>query len=253
MDLSTVSTFNFNWQFVTAFLSIVVIDLVLAGDNAVVIAMAVKTLPIKKRRLGIMIGAGGAVLLRVACTFVISHLLVMRYVKLVGGLVIIWIAVKLLVEDSEAEGLHKEAATMFHALWIIMVADISMSIDNMLAVGATSKGNFFLLLFGLGLSIPFVIFTSSLLSMLMQRYPIILYIGAAILGRVGGEMMVTDPFVHDFIHPSKIIEYSVMLFFTVGVLVLSRIIIKRDVAKSKREAVLSEIAVHIEKSVSTPE
>jgi predicted tellurium resistance membrane protein TerC len=177
----------------------------------------------------------------------------MRYVKLVGGLVIIWIAVKLLVEDSEAEGLHKEAASMFHALWIIMVADISMSIDNMLAVGATSKGNFFLLLFGLGLSIPFVIFTSSLLSMLMQRYPIILYIGAAILGRVGGEMMVTDPFVHDFIHPSKIIEYSVMLFFTVGVLVLSRIIIKRDVAKSKREAVLSEIAVQIEKSVSTPE
>jgi predicted tellurium resistance membrane protein TerC len=87
----------------------------------------------------------------------------------------------------------------------------------------------------------------------MQKYPIILYIGAAILGRVGGEMMVTDPFVHDFIHPSKIIEYSVMLFFTVGVLVLSRIIIKRDVAKSKREAVLSEIAVQIEKSVSTPE
>ena len=253
MDLSIVSKFDFNWQFGMALLSIVVIDLVLAGDNAVVIAMAVKTLPSQKRKWGIMIGAGGAVFLRVVCTFVISYLLVMRYVKLVGGLVIIWIAVKLLVEDSEAEGLHKEAATMFHALWIIMVADISISIDNMLAVGAASKGNFFLLLFGLGLSIPFVIFTSSLLSMLMQRYPIILYIGAAILGRVGGEMMITDPFIHNFFHPTKIIEYSVMVFFSVGVLVLSRIIIRRDVAKSKRGAVLSEIAVQMEKSVSTLE
>src|SRR5512140_326913 len=193
MDFGMFGRIDFSWEFVTAFLSIVLIDLVLAGDNAVVIAMAVKCLPKQKRLLGITFGAAGAVLLRVACTFIVAQLLIIQYVKLVGGAVIIWIGIKLLVEGTEEEGGCKQAATLFQAFWIIIVADISMSIDNMLAVGAACKGNLFLLIFGLALSILFVVFTSILLAKLMDRYPIILWVGAAILGKVGGEMMITDP------------------------------------------------------------
>ena len=225
MDLGAFGHIEFTWAFVSALLSIVLIDLVLAGDNAVVIAMAVKNLPRKKRLLGIAVGAGGAVVIRVLCTFVCSQLLLMKFVKLCGGAVIIYIAVHLLIEGSQDEDGQREAATLFQALWIIVIADLSMSIDNMLAVAAASQGNLFLLLFGLGLSIPFVVFTSSLLSNLMDRFPIILYIGAAILGRVGGDMMITDPFVHNLIHPGKALEYSVQIFFTVAVIVVARMII----------------------------
>ena len=235
MDFGMFGKIDFSMEFVMAFLSIVLIDLVLAGDNAVVIAMAVKNLPKKKRFWGIAIGAGAAVVLRVACTFAVSQLLVMQYVKLAGGAVIIWLGIKLLVEGAEDEGGHKEAGTILQALWIIMVADISMSIDNMLAVGAACKGNLFLLIFGLALSIPFVVFTSNLLANLMDRYPIIVWIGAAILGKVGGEMMITDPFIVNIIHTTKAMEYGSMIFFTVLVVGTAKIILMRKAAKARAE------------------
>lgn len=233
IELGSLGHIEFTWQFFSALLSIVFIDLVLAGDNAVVIAMAVKNLPGRVRTWGIALGAGGAVIIRVICTFAVAQLLTMPYVKLVGGAVILWIAVKLLVQGDET-GEHREAGSLFQALWIIIVADMSMGIDNMLAVGAASHGNLFLLLFGLGLSIPFVVFMSSLLAKLMDRYPIILYIGSGILGKVGGEMMITDPFVHGLLNPSKIVEYAVMVFFTIAVVALGRFLVvskrKKDVA-----------------------
>ncbi len=234
IELGSFGHIEFTWQFLSALLSIVLIDLVLAGDNAVVIAMAVKNLPGRVRTWGIALGAGGAVLIRVACTFVVAQLLVMPYLKLIGGAVIIWIAVKLLVQGDEG-GEHREAGSLWQALWIIIVADMSMGIDNMLAVGAASHGNLFLLLFGLGLSIPFVVFMSSILAKLMDRYPIILYIGSAILGKVGGEMMITDPFIHGLLNPSKIIEYAVMIFFTVAVVALGRYLVLSK--RRKEEAV----------------
>ena len=197
IDLGWLGQIEFTWAFFSAVMSIVLIDLVLAGDNAVVIAMAVKNLPTRQRLWGIALGAGGAVVIRVICTFAVAQLLVMPYVKLVGGAVILWIAVKLLTQGAEEEEshAHKEAAGLWQALWIIVVADISMGIDNMLAVGAASHGSLFLLLFGLGLSIPFVVFMSNMLSKLMDRYPIILWVGAGILGKVGGQMMITDPWI----------------------------------------------------------
>ena len=149
IDLGWVGHIEFTWKFFLAVCSIVVIDLVLAGDNAVVIAMAVKNLQGRKRLLGITLGSGGAVLVRVACTFVVAQLLNIQYVKLIGGAVIIWIAVKLLTQGAEEECHGKEAQSIWQALWIIIVADMSMGIDNMLAVGAASHGNLFLLLFGL--------------------------------------------------------------------------------------------------------
>ena len=232
MDFGIFGRIDFSWEFIAAFLSIVLIDLVLAGDNAVVIAMAVKCLPKQKRLLGITFGAAGAVVLRVACTFIVAQLLIIQYVKLVGGAVIIWIGIKLLVEGTEEEGGCKQAATLFQAFWIIIVADISMSIDNMLAVGAACKGNLFLLIFGLALSIPFVVFTSNLLAKLMDRYPIILWVGAAILGKVGGEMMITDPFIADIIHTTKAMEYASMVFFTAVVIFSAKIILRRRAVKA---------------------
>jgi len=223
VDLGTIS---FNWDFLVAFLSIVLIDIVLAGDNAVVIAMAVRALPKKQRTRGIMMGAAGAVLLRVSLTFVAAQLLTISGIKFVGGAFIAWIAVKLLTEGASDDKLQKEVKTLRQAVVTIMIADLVMSTDNILAVAGASKGNIILLLFGLGLSIPFVVFTSSLLSMLMDRYPIIIYIGAAVLGRVAGEMMITDPYVHRLLHPGKAVEYLVEGLFTVGVIVVARALMK---------------------------
>ncbi|HPC73040.1 MAG TPA: TerC family protein [Syntrophales bacterium] len=226
IDLGILGTIEFTMEFLIGFLSIIIIDLILAGDNAVVIAMAVRTLPREQRRKGIILGAGAAVLLRVVLTFFAAQLLVIRFVKFVGGALILWIAVKLFVEGAPAEESEREAKTILQAMWIIVVADITMSTDNVLAVAGASKGNFFLLLFGLGLSIPFVVFTSGLLSTLMDRYPIIIYIGAAILGRVGGDMIMTDPFVVDTFHPPTWLRYGVEAFFTVGVIVLGKILLR---------------------------
>ncbi|OGP83142.1 MAG: tellurium resistance protein TerC [Deltaproteobacteria bacterium RBG_16_58_17] len=227
IDLGWLGHIAFTWEFFAAVMSIVFIDLVLAGDNAVVIAMAVKNLPGRQRLWGIALGAGGAVVVRVICTFLVAQLLNMQFIKLVGGAVIIWIAVKLLTEGAKEECRDHECGSIWQALWIIIVADMSMGIDNMLAVGAASHGNLFLLLFGLMLSIPFVVFMSNMLSKLMDRYPIILWAGAAILGKVGGEMMITDPWVHGLLNPPKWVEYAVMVFFVLFVCGLSKWLLNR--------------------------
>jgi len=228
IDLGWFGQVEFTWSFLSAVMSIVLIDLVLAGDNAVVIAMAVKKLPARQRLWGIALGSGGAVAVRVLCTLLVVPLLVMPYVKFFGGAVILWVAVKLLIQGpAEEHHAHKEAAGLWQALWIIIVADLSMGIDNMLAVGAASHGSVFLLLFGLGLSIPFVVFMSNMLSKLMDRYPVILWIGAAILGKVGGQMMITDPWVHALLQPPTWAVYAVEAFFVVFVCGLSKLLLWR--------------------------
>jgi len=226
LDLGIFGSIHLNWQFFSALFSIVIIDLILAGDNAVVIAMAVRSLPHHQRRKGILFGAGAAVLLRVVLTFFVAQLLQVNYLKLAGGVLILWIAVKLFVEGSPEESIHKEAATIGQAVKIIVIADITMATDNMLAVAGASHGNLFLLLFGLGLSIPFVVFTSNLLSMLMDKYPVILYLGAAILGKVGGEMILTDPIIFHYLQPGKYLQYGVEAAFAVGVIVVGKLWIK---------------------------
>jgi YjbE family integral membrane protein len=230
-DIGASSHFSLDMAFLSSLLSIVLIDLILAGDNAVVIAMAVRSLPKVQRRKGILYGSLAAVLLRVFLTFFVAQLLSLSYVKLVGGLVILWIAVKLFVEDEEAVEAHKEAESLWHAIRLIVIADITMALDNMLAVGAASHGNLFLLIFGLGLSIPFIVLTSSLLSSLMERYPVIIYIGAALLGKIGAEMIITDPVVTGFLSPTKPILYGFEALFAAGVILIGRYWVKRDLAK----------------------
>jgi YjbE family integral membrane protein len=197
------------------------IDIVLAGDNAVVIALAVRTLPPKQRMMGILLGSGLAVVLRVGLTFAVAQLLVMSYVKLVGGLLILWIAVKLLLDNTGGEAQGKAAGGLWQAVWLILVADVTMSIDNVLAVAGASKGSFALLMFGLGLSIPLVVFTSNLLAKLMDRYPVIIYAGAAILGKVGGEMILTDRLIMENFHPAPWLVHVVEGLLAFGVILVA--------------------------------
>lgn len=213
--------------FLLAILSIVLIDIVLAGDNAVVIAMAVRSLPKDQRKWGIILGAGAAVVLRVALTAVASQLMNLNYIKLVGGFLILWIAVKLLMQDRNQGEDKQEAHNLSQAVGLIIVADITMSVDNVLAVAGASKGNNALLIFGLGLSIPLVVLASNLLSNLMNRYPIIVTIGAAILGKVGGELIMHDHFTQTTFHPPHWLNYAVAFACAGGVILLAQLLKKR--------------------------
>jgi YjbE family integral membrane protein len=217
-----------DWHFLFSLLSIVFIDLILAGDNAVVIALAVRGLPAKQRRVGIAVGAGAAVALRIIVTLFAVELLDVRLVKLVGGVVILWIAVKLFGDAAPAQRTHMKRLGLWQAIWVITLADITMSTDNILALAGVSKGDAFLLIFGLGLSIPFVVFTSGLLSQLMDQYPFVILVGAAILGRVGGDMIITDPFVARIVHPPMILEYAVQVFCAVGVVAVGMLLVRAN-------------------------
>jgi YjbE family integral membrane protein len=217
-------------QFFASVASIVVIDLLLAGDNAVVIAMAVRNLPPKQRRKGIVFGAAAAVVLRVTLTFFVAQLLQVSFVKLGGGLLILWVAVKLLASGDEggADEPSRSAESVWEAIKIIVVADVTMSLDNMLAVGGASKGHLGLLVFGLALSIPFIVFTSDLLSRLMNRYPVIVWLGAAILGKVAAEMVLTDPFTDGLLHPSRTVVYVAEAVSAVAIVVVGKLWARRS-------------------------
>jgi len=234
MDWAAWGLGKLDWAFVIGILNIVVIDLILAGDNAVVIAMAVRSLPRRQRQWGIILGAGAAVLLRVVLTFFVAQVLVVQFIKLAGGALILWIAVKLFIEGAPEQE-DREAKTLLQAMWLIVVADITMSTDNVLAVAGASHGNFFLLMFGLALSIPFVVFTSNLLSMLMDRYPIIIYLGAAVLGRVGAEMIFTDPFVVSWLAPPTWFCYTMEAVFAGGVIVVGKLWLRFVFKKAEAE------------------
>ena len=223
MNLGVFGSLTFDAAFFSALASIVLIDLILAGDNAVVIAMAVRSLPREQRRRGILLGSAAAVLLRIVATFFVAQLLRAPYVKLVGGVLIAWIAVKLFVEGAPEESGERQATSVWQAVRIIVVADITMALDNMLAVGGASGGNLFLLLFGLALSIPFVVFTSGLLSLLMDRYPAIIYLGAAVLGKVAAEMVCTDPVVRTFVELPQRALWAVEALAALGVILAGKL------------------------------
>ncbi|MBA4372572.1 MAG: tellurium resistance protein TerC [Thermodesulfovibrio sp.] len=234
MDFGAFGAISFDLKFLSALFSIIIIDLILAGDNAVVIALAVRSLPAEQRKKGIIFGSGAAVLLRVVATFFVAQLLTISFIKLTGGILILWIAVKLFMEGVPEEKLEKKASTVAQAVKVIVIADITMAIDNMLAVGGASHGNLVLLIFGLGLSIPLVVFTSNLLSILMDKYPVIIYIGAAVLGKVGGEMIMTDPLTMRSLSPDKWIIYAVEAFFAVGVIAAGKLWMKWKIAKAEK-------------------
>jgi YjbE family integral membrane protein len=235
MDLSWLTSLNFNLDFLSAFVSIILIDLILSGDNAVVIALAVRSLPREKRQKAIFIGSGAAVLLRIFLTFFAVQLLAIPYLKIIGGLMIIWIAVKLFLEDSSDHNDIKSSDTFLKAIKVILVADFVMSLDNVIAVAAASKGSLGLIIFGLILSIPLVVGTSTFLLKLIDRYPVIIIVGAAILGKVGGEMIISDPVVVKLLNPSKFVSYGFEIFCVIGVIVGGKLLVRWKIRKEEAE------------------
>ena len=207
--------------------SIILIDLLLAGDNALVIAMAVRGLPAQQRRLAIGFGAAAAVALRIAVTIVAAKLLGVEFIKLVGGAFVLWIAVKVLADASGPPESEPVPGRLLKAIWFIVVADITMSVDNVLAVAGAARGNIPLIVFGLAVSIPFVVFSSNLIVSLMDRYAAVVYLGAAILGKVGAEMMITDPFIARTLHPAAGFTYLAEGIAIAAVLIAARLLGKR--------------------------
>ena len=184
-------------EFWARWLGIVVIDLSLAGENALVLAMAVLSLSPRQRVVGLIGGTVGAVVLRILLIAVITRVLLIPLLQALGGLVLVWIAIKLVRQDSNDAKNHKvrQVTTLWEAVGIIIVADLIMSLDNVLAVAATAHGDLRLVLFGIGLSIPIVICGSTLLARLMDRFRWIVWVGGGVLGWVAGELAVTDTLV----------------------------------------------------------
>ncbi len=207
-----------HWQFIVSLFSIVLVDLTLSGDNAVVIAAAAKSLPRRLRRRAMIAGAACAVVALVTATYFAARLLHVKFLQIVGGAAVLWIAVGLFREEPPLESSATQLTSFWKAMWFIIVADVTMSTDNMLAIAALAQGRLALLLFGLGVSIPLVIFASGLLAALMDRYPIIVYIGAALLGRVAGQMILTDEFMVQRFAPGKEVLYAAEAIGTIGVL-----------------------------------
>ena len=196
--------------------------------------MAVRSLPPKERRLGTMMGAGLAVGLRIVLTFFVAQILNFPYLHLIGGVLILWIAVKVLMDaEPEVPGHVRPAGGLMHAMWIILVADITMSLDNVLAVAGASHGNIWLLIFGLGLSIPLVVGASGILSKMMDRYPIIAYIGSAVLGRVGAEMILAEPMIHSYLGISRYTGWGIEAIAAISVLVIAKLLMQRRAAQER--------------------
>jgi YjbE family integral membrane protein len=172
---------------------IIIVNVILSGDNAVVIALAARSLPERQRRMAVLWGSVAAIAMRIVLTVAAVELLKMPYLKIVGSLLLLWIAVQLLLPERDNDGDIEDHGNLMAAIRTILLADLVMSLDNVIAVAAAARGDSLLLILGLGISIPLVIFGSTIIMRLMDRFPIIVTLGAALLGYVAGEMLISDP------------------------------------------------------------
>jgi YjbE family integral membrane protein len=191
--------------------AIIWVNIILSGDNAVVIALAARSLPQRQQKLAILWGAAAAVVLRIILTVVAVELLKLSFLKLIGGALLFWIAVKLLVPEEDGDGDVKSSEHLIGAIKTILIADLVMSLDNVIAVAAVAKGSILLLVLGLVISIPLVVFGATMLMKVMERYPVIITVGAALIGYVAGEMLVTDPTVLEWfkLHAHWMIDFDI--------------------------------------------
>ncbi len=171
------------------------LNLLLSGDNAVLIALAVRALPKRQRVLGQIWGTVGAVVLRLAFVGIVSRLLELAFLRVAGGLVLLWIAYKLVQPEGGEPETGRHGRSFWHAVWLILVADVTMSLDNVLAIAGAARGDMMLVGIGIAMSVPIVIVGSGVLATLMNRYPAIIWVGGGILGFVAGEMLLDDPMV----------------------------------------------------------
>jgi len=199
-------------EFWLRLLEIGFLNLLLSGDNAVVIALAVRALPRRQRLLGQIWGTIGAVALRLVFVGIVSALLRIPLLRLTGGALLVWIAVKLVQPTGESEGATRHGASFWEAVWIILVADVTMSLDNVLAIAAAARGDMLLVTLGIATSLPIVIGGSGLLANLMNRYVWIIWLGGGILGYVAGDMMLEDAVVASRLGSlAHVVEYTVPL------------------------------------------
>lgn len=231
-------------QFWMAALQIIMINIVLSGDNAVVIALACRNLPADLRRRGILWGVTGAVILRIALTSFAVTMLDQPYLKLIGGLLLLWIGVKLLTSDEEHDENKINASDNFWgAVKTIVVADLVMSIDNVVGVAAAARGNFGLLVFGLAVSIPLIVGSSQLIMKAMDRFPLIVTFGAGLLGWVAGEMIVSEKVLSPWLE--RYLPHADKLLAPAGAVFV--VALGRMVARMQRSTRPQRPAVHAKK------
>jgi YjbE family integral membrane protein len=196
--------------------AIIWVNIILSGDNAVVIALAARSLPAHQQKQAVIWGAAAAVVLRIVLTIVAVELLKLPYLKLLGGVLLLWIAVKLLVPEEDGGDGIKSSSNLWAAIKTILIADLVMSLDNVIAVAAVAKGSIVLLVLGLLISIPLVVFGATMLMKLMETYPVIITVGAALIGYVAGEMLVTDPVVVEWFRANAHWMIDFELFSVLG-------------------------------------
>lgn len=219
-------------QFFVSLLQIIWIDILLSGDNAVVIALACRSLPDRQRKWGIILGAGAAILLRIIFAVFVVYLLQVPYLKIVGGVLLFWIAVKLVLPEEGGEGEHVSGGgNLFAAIRTIVIADAVMSLDNVIAIAAASHGRVELLILGLLISIPLIVYGSTLVLKALERFPLLITAGGALLGWIAGEVIVTDPVLVDwvsreahYLHDWRIAAIAGAVFVVVTGLSLRRVI-----------------------------
>jgi YjbE family integral membrane protein len=221
-----------NLDLVLGVLKIVIIDLALAGDNALVIALAVRTLPKRQQFLGRIWGTVGAVALRLLFIAIISYLLGIPLLQAVGAILLIWIAIKLVRQsDAGGEGHVRHGTSLLEAVWIIIVADVVMSLDNVIGVAGAAEGDMRLVVFGIGLSIPIVVWGSGLLANLMNRYSWIILVAGGILGEVAGKMLVHDHFVVSrFGEVPDLVDWGLRLSLAAAVVLIGWLTARRRAA-----------------------
>lgn len=218
VGLGNLGSISFDWNWISALFSVIIINLVRSVDNAMVVAVALRSLPRRLRLRALSFGACITIVLSVLLTFFVSKLLEHSFVKLVGGAIVLYLAVSLLVLRSGATSVDEGISNIGQAVKILVIANITMSLDNMLAVAGAAQGNFFLLFIGLGVSIPIVFFASNLLCLAIERYPILNYVGCAVLAKVGADMILTDPFVVSALAPTRVFSFSAQFVSIVVVL-----------------------------------
>jgi YjbE family integral membrane protein len=216
-----------------ALAKIIWVNILLSGDNAVVIALAARNLEARQQKAAIIFGSGAAIVLRIVLTLFAVQMLHYPWLKLVGAVLLLWIGIQLLVSGEDDGSDVKAHSSLLGAVWTILVADLVMSLDNVIAVAAAADHapeniKTPLLVIGLGLSIPLIIFGSTLLLKLMERFPVIITLGAALLGFVAGEMAVTDPAIHDWFETHMHgLDYAVSVTCAVLVVVVGMLLARR--------------------------
>jgi YjbE family integral membrane protein len=224
----------FTSQFWIDVFKIIMIDVLLSADNAVVIALACRNLPLEQRKKGILFGVLGAIVLRIVLTFFAGSLLSLPYLKLVGALLLVWIGIKLILPEDEHSADSIQADTrLFGAVKTIIIADLVMSLDNVMGVAAAAKGNVPLLVFGLLISIPLIAWSSQLVLKLIDRFPVIIYGGGALLGYVAGEMLVSEALLKPLVEARHYLHWLIPVLCALLVLGVGRWLAMRKAVESE--------------------